>query len=284
MKWISKIVAAVFMVGVFLLNFGVSEAATKTVAVMGIENSVSTHFGRLAAQELEAEITNLLVQSGLYNVVERNQLDSVLRELKIHSSGLISGQTAIQFGEMTGADYTVIGNVVSANVEPFSKIVYDGWRANIKLNLKIIDNRTGIIKFSQLIEGDKSISEFEVKPPHGPDPEALLSRAASETAKIIIHKIKEANPAIGRVVKVVDDTVYLNIGKNEGVQKKDSFVLYVEGDAVTEPVTGEILTVEQKRVATVIIVESNEKYSVGKLKKVDAKSLLGTSCKAKRGK
>lgn len=281
MKWICKLFAMMCMMGAFLLNISAGEAATKTVAVMGVENSVHTTFGRLAAQELEAGITSLLVQSGSYNVVERSQLEYVLRELKIQSSGLISGQTAIQFGEMTGADYTVVGSVVSANVDRFSNYLYKGVRANIKLNLKIIDNKTGVIKFSEMIEGDKSISEYEDK---NPDKKIMLSRAATETAEIIMRKIKEANPVVGRVVKIDGDGVYLNIGTNDGVQKKDSFILYQEGEAISDPVTGEILTVTEKRVATVVIVDVKEKFAIGKLKKVQEKSLLNTQCKAKRGK
>lgn len=269
------------MAGAFILNISTGEAATKTVAVMGVENSVNTMFGRLAAQELEVGITSMLVQSGLYNVVERSQLDQVLRELKIQSSGLISGQTAIQFGEMTGADYTVVGSVVSANVDKFNNYLYKGVRANIKLNLKIIDNKTGVIKFSEMIEGDKSISEYEDK---NPDKKVMLSKAATETAEIIMTKIKEANPVVGRVVKVDGDNVYLNIGTSEGVQKKDSFILYQEGEVISDPVTGEILAVTEKRVATVVIVDAKDKFSIGKLKKVQEKSLLNTQCKAKRGK
>ena len=98
-----------------LANVVTVEAAKKTVAVTGVENNIGTVAGSKAAADLDAELTTVLVQCGMYNVVERGQLQHVIRELGLHNSGMINGKTAIQFGNMTGADYSVIGNVVGAS-------------------------------------------------------------------------------------------------------------------------------------------------------------------------
>lgn len=265
----------------FITCFGNSidvEAAKKTVAVTGVENNIGGSYAHKAATDLDAELTTVLVQCGMYNVVERGQLDHVIRELGLHTTGLINGKTAIQFGQMTGADYSVIGNVVAADVGSFNNYVYKGTKAKIKFNFKFVDNKTGMIKIAEMIEGSDTVSEFENK---YPDRDMMLGNAAKEVAKQVLEKINAANPIVGNVLKVMGDKVYFHLGSNSGVRKGETFVIYREGEMLMDPITGEILGVEEEVIGTLKVVEVKPQYSMGVIKK--HKGNIDKSCKVKRG-
>ena len=265
----------------FITCFGNSvdvEAAKKTVAVTGVENNIGGSYAHKATTDLDAELTTVLVQCGMYNVVERGQLDHVIRELGLHTTGLINGKTAIQFGQMTGADYSVIGNVVAADVGSFNNYVYKGTKAKIKFNFKFVDNKTGMIKIAEMIEGSDTVSEFENK---YPDRDMMLGNAAKDVAKQVLEKINAANPIVGNVLKVMGDKVYFHLGSNSGVRKGETFVIYREGEMLMDPITGEILGVEEEVIGTLKVEEVKPQYSMGVIKK--HKGNIDKSCKVKRG-
>lgn len=239
-------------------------AAKKTVAVTGVEYMDRSSVSHQASVDLDAAITSILVQSGNYNVVERAQLAHVIRELGLHSSGLIAGNTAIQFGQMVGADYTVIGNIVAATVDKFDNGLYRGTKAKIKFNFKFIDNKTGMIKISEIIEGTKSISDFENQ---YPDQRNMISSAATEVAEKMMVRLEEINPVTGIVVGVTEEAIYIDLGSLNGVHKGDMFVIYEEGGIIRHPVTGEILAAKEKTMGSLKVKEVYEKYSICEQKK-----------------
>lgn len=255
------------------------EAAKKTVAVTGIENSVRTSSGNRAAQDLEAALTTILVQSGNYNVVERGQLDHVLRELNLHSTGLISGDTAIQFGNMLGADYTIVGNVNFADYERVNNYLYKAYKAKVKFNFKFIDNKTGVIAISEIVEGSDTVSEFENK---NPDRGMMLSNAATDVAKKVKALIDKHNPITGLIVSVADEKAYIDIGTNSGIHKGDTLRVYKEGKIIRHPVTGQIITVEKNILGMLKVEEAEADYAVGKLSKV--KGNIAEGCHVERVK
>lgn len=255
------------------------EAAKKTVAVTGIENSARTSSGNRAAQDLESALTTILVQSGNYNVVERGQLDHVLRELNLHSTGLISGDTAIQLGNMLGAEYTIVGNVNFADYERFNNYLYKGYKAKVKFNFKFIDNKTGMIAISEIVEGSDTVSEFENK---SPDKGIMLSNAASDAAKKVKELIDKHNPITGLIVSVADEKAYIDIGTNSGIHKGDNLRVYKEGKVIRHPVTGKIITVEKNILGMLKVEEAEADYAVGKLSKV--KGNIAEGCHVERVK
>ena len=254
------------------------EAAKKTVAVTGVESNIGTYAGRKAAADLDAELTTLLVQCGMYNVVERGQLNHVIRELGLHNSGLINGKTAIQFGQMTGADYSVIGNVVGADVGYFDNIAYRGTKAKIKFNFKFVDNKTGMIKIAEMIEGTNTVTEFENRSPDG---EIMLGNAAKDVAQKVLEKINAANPIVGNVLRVMGDNVYFHLGSNNGVRKGEVFIIYREGDILLDPITGEIIGVSEEVIGSLRVEDVKPQYSMGKVKKT--KGIIDKTCKVRRG-
>lgn len=64
---------------------------------------------------LAEDLTQALVGTQRFQVVERRRLDAALQELQLSASGHVSDDTAMSFGNMTGAQTLVIGRVVRAD-------------------------------------------------------------------------------------------------------------------------------------------------------------------------
>lgn len=273
-----RVMLGIMLVAILMVGTMTCEAAKKTVAVTGIENMDRSSYGRKAAAELDAAITTILVKSGCYNVVERAQLSHVIRELGLQSTGMIAGNTAIQFGQMVGADYTVVGNIVAADVDSFNNYLYKGTKAKIKFNFKFIDNKTGLIKIAEILEGSDTVSEFENK---SPDRDMLISGAANDVAQKIVAKIDEINPLTGLVVSASENQIYIDLGSDNGVKMGDSFIIYKEGNIIKHPVTGQIIAVKEIVIGSMKVVEVHPNYALCELKK--SKGHVAVGDKVKRG-
>jgi TolB-like protein len=102
----------------------------KTIAVMdfSLTGMESSTMEKLAMDDM---ITKL-VQSGQYIVVEREKLDSILKEQELADSGLLDESSASKVGKLAAADIILTGS--------FAKI-----GASWKVNLRLVDVETGII-------------------------------------------------------------------------------------------------------------------------------------------
>jgi TolB-like protein len=62
------------------------------------------------ARNVAEDLYTAMINSG-FNLVERGQLDKVLRELKIQNMGLVNPQTAQKIGQLSGCDVILLGSI-----------------------------------------------------------------------------------------------------------------------------------------------------------------------------
>jgi TolB-like protein len=79
---------------------------------------------------LAEELTTRLFTPGRIQIVERQQLDRVMTELKLQQSGAIDQTTARKVGQLTGADAVVTGTVTE-------------FQSFVALNCRVIDSQAG---------------------------------------------------------------------------------------------------------------------------------------------
>ena len=251
----------------------------KTVAIPAVGIACDGRWGDEAATLLHGELVSALVNSGTCEVLERTRLNSVMNELNLQNSGAIDGSTAIRFGQLSGAQYTVCATVYEANVGEFSNYLYKGTKAKVKVDFRFIDNKTGKILTDKMIEGSKTVSEYEDSTANH---RMLISRAVSDAAKEIIEELK--GTTVGVVIKVNGETAYVDIGTEMGVQPKDKYVIYRVGEALVHPVTGEIMGAEEIEIGELVITEAKLNYSIGMIKKCDEPIKTGDQVKRLRKK
>lgn len=102
----------------------------KTIAVMdfSLSGMANNDIEKFAMEDM----TTKLVQSGQYVVVERDKLDSILKEQELADSGLLEQSAASKVGKLASADIILTGS--------FAKL---GGKWNV--NLRLVDVETGII-------------------------------------------------------------------------------------------------------------------------------------------
>lgn len=88
--------------------------AGKKLAVLDfVSYSDYPESGRAIASTLIAKLT----PTGYYEIIERSQIQNVIRELKFASTDYVDPNNAKQIGKLLGADYVIVGEVTAYNVE-----------------------------------------------------------------------------------------------------------------------------------------------------------------------
>ena len=160
--------------------------------------------GRIGVEEvLKDELTRVLTESGV-SVVEREILDKVLEELKLGSSELADPKTQTKLGKITAAHILSTGSY------------YDSPKGSVA-TLRLVETETTDI-FLAMTEKLKSDL----------NPTALATLWAAKMAK----KIKEQFPLQGRLVKIKDNEVILNLGKRHAVTQGMIFNVLSDGEAI----------------------------------------------------
>jgi len=271
----------IFALVIAMMTFcaGSALAAKKVIAVMDVTTMVNTPIAKVAKEDMYQSLVSTLVQDGKFIVVERQQLGTVLRELNLHESGLIEPSTVIEMGHMTGSQYTFIGNIVSAEVIPFTNYLYHAIKAKIKLNYKIIDNKTGRLIKSEVLVGSASTNDVR-----GGSRQArvLVSKAVADVCEKVMKRISTLNPLDIAIVQIDGEDVYINIGDTDGVKKGDIILAYQLGKELIDPKTGDVLGNTEKQIGKLKVKAVYEKYSICEIK--DGKRKITTNCALRKAK
>ncbi len=263
---------------IFILSGNlIGEAAVKKVAIGRFVDGTNSRFGELACANLESIIFSGIVQNKNFEVVERSNLDQVLRELGLQNSGIIDGEQAIEIGQMAGSDYMLMGTVINAEAVNFTNFIYDGLKGKVTFEMHLVDNRTGSVLSSELVSGTSSAMTSQqlnaitdtnyIKDRFRVNPDNLIADACQDVGGQIIERMNSLNPLTGIVVQVNNKEVYLDLGYEDGVREKDKYTVYREGKPITNPVTGEIITVEKEKLAVLEIKKVQMGYSIAEIDK-----------------
>ena len=147
----------------FLLLPAIALAEAPRVGVAEFSNTSGAYWwGGGVGHDLASMVTNELANNGNFRVVERSRLDAVLGEQDLAASGRISKGTGAKIGEVTGAQYLVLGTVTAYEENTsgtgggfsISGISIGGKndKAYMALDLRVVDTNSGEIAFNRTIE------------------------------------------------------------------------------------------------------------------------------------
>ncbi len=163
MKPIKNIIALVL-----LLAAPAVLAAKPTIGVAEFKNTATgVYWWRGGVgNELASMVSNELASTGSFTVVERNKVDAVLQEQDLAASGRIAASTGAKMGQMTGAQYLVLGTVTAfeANTQSTGGGISIGGisiggkkeQAYLAIDLRVVDTTTGQIAHARTVEGRTS--------------------------------------------------------------------------------------------------------------------------------
>ncbi|MFA5780120.1 MAG: FlgO family outer membrane protein [Elusimicrobiota bacterium] len=157
---------------------------------ISFSESLSTHLGNIKS----------------LRVVERPQLDQIIKEMKLQMSGLTDENTFLEINKLLGAKYIIVGSV-SKN---------DGY---IKVNMRLLDVETGSVVTTNNMEGrinkifdiQRKLAENTAKYFH-----KTLTKSGSETKSVTAEEnyskgvfdcwiVSDHKKAMGCFQKVVDE-------------------------------------------------------------------------------
>ena len=179
-----------------------------------------------------------LVNKDRFKVIERAQLEKILKEQELGQSGIIDASTAAQIGKGIGVDGIVIGSVSRSR------------NGSISIDARMIDTESAaIIEAHDAYSGSDDI------------------QSVKNTVENLANKIAEGLPLVeGFVIRVNPDaTIVLDAGRVAGMKKGIKCILYKEGAELRHPITGEVLGRDTKIIAEILVTEVFDKYSTARL-------------------
>ncbi|KXI23806.1 penicillin-binding protein activator LpoB [Photobacterium sanguinicancri] len=115
------------------------------VVVDSIKNKTSEH---IDTESVTDSISTRLLNSGKFRFVDMTRVEAVRKQLNFQNNDeLVNQSTAIQFGQMVGAQYMLYGNLASIVKQNGSdKDVY------YKMTMRLMDLKTGLIEWADETE------------------------------------------------------------------------------------------------------------------------------------
>lgn len=203
-----NLLIVVFMISLFLL---VSCAPSARVPVTRPAEINLVGIKRLAIGDIEGNtgvvISEILAQklfeSGHYEVLDRQNINSLMREHNLNLSGAVDESSAAKIGGLLGASALVFGrsNGQYQVRSETSKTYYDKNKnpykyysrigeARINTTLKVVDMTTGkIIAIKNLTQESSDTNRERNQRPANPDQDVIMGEALNKTAKRFMKMI-----------------------------------------------------------------------------------------------
>lgn len=262
----------------------------KVVAVQSFENRAGSSqwtTGRYIdlGDAMADQLTDALVRSGQFVVLERMGLNAVIVEQDLANSGRFRKSRSARTGELTSAQILVQGVISeierSANRGgsslSFGGIELENQSQEVRLGLivRLVDTTTGQVIDSQRVEAralqggiDARINVRGIEARTGSVDASPIGKAIqlaiNDAVEYIADRLRRV-PYRGRVIKVKGDVAYLSAGANHGTSPNDVFSVYSSGEELIDPETGLLLGSEEDLIGRAVVFSVLEKYSKARL-------------------
>jgi curli biogenesis system outer membrane secretion channel CsgG len=195
-------------------------------------------------------LSNNLLQTEKFIILERADLDKIQKELAIGSAAPLRNM----------ADYIIVGSVTefgrkdTGDVGIFSRTKRQ--TAFAKVHVRMIDVATGQIIYSEDGEGTafaEAGTVFGVGGRAGYDStlnDKALEAAITNLASNIIEKLLD-KPWRGYILGQEDNQLIISGGKSQNIKEGDVFQVYLEGKKVKNPQTNMEVSLPAKKLAKV---------------------------------
>ena len=174
-----------------------------------------------AEQYVITRLSRALSRDGRVSLVEREKLIQVLDELQLSSSDVADQELApVLLGKLLGARLICAGKIVAI-------------KGDHSLNLRVIETDTSRIVIS--------IAE--------PYDEANKAAAIERVAQSLVREIKTLYPVQGKIARIKQDEIILNLGTSAGVTSGSVFTVLADAEPVQ--MEGKTLGYDEKKIGTI---------------------------------
>lgn len=244
-----------------------------------------------------------LVRNGTYSVVERKQLDRILREQNFQQSGRADASTAAQLGRILGVDAIIIGSITQFGRDDKKLGVGGGVRvggiglggigrrsskAVVGIDARIVDIKTAEIlgvatgfgeskRSGATLVGGASVGGVAAGGAFDMSSSNFQSTILGEATRLAVDslmtelvssatRIQETVAAISGLVADVSGTeLIINVGTSGGVRVGTEYPVVRPGREIKDPATGRVLRRMTTAVGKIKITSADETSAVGTL-------------------
>jgi len=255
----------------------------KLIAVGSFENKTSFSGQWNLGDGMAEMLTTALIQSARFIVLERPEVEKILKEQNFAASDRTTGTGGAKLGKVLRAQILVMGAITE-----FSQNTQDSGvgfatdkvglgvkvnKAHVAINLRMVDTTSGQVLYSERVKSevkrsgvsvDYSSSDFAIGGSHfKKTPLGEATQKAIDQAVMYIAKKMQGLPWKGRIVLVKEDSkIYINAGRQGAIKPGMTFTVYRPGEELIDPETGLNLGSEETLLGRISVVEVKDKFSI----------------------
>lgn len=245
-------------------------ALKKRIAVIEFEDKAG--YGHNVGRGVADMLVTSLVESEKFLVIERAELDEILKEQGLGMSGAVTPQSAAKVGQLLGIEMMLTGSVTEfgskqdkvgggiGSIGGFNLGVKKT-SARVTVDIRMVDVNTGEITLAKSAEGDDSstgldnvgIEDINFHNSSTWD-NTQLGKASREAIEQCVEYIIDGMEEVawqGKIIKASGTTIYMKPGSKGGVQAGMVFSIYRPGEELIDPDTGLSLGSEESKIGQI---------------------------------
>lgn len=239
----------------------------KRVAVINFEDR--SGYGHNIGRGVSDMLVTALVESDQFIVIEREELDEVLKEQGLGMSGTVTPQSAAKVGQLLGVQRIITGSItefgskknkIGGGIGGFN-LGISTTSARVTVDIRFINTTTGEIPMAKTAEGEDSstgldnvgVDDIDFHNSNTWD-NTQLGKASREAINQCVEYISEGMAGLpweGKIIKASGATIYMKPGSKGGVQPGMIFAVYRPGEELIDPDTGISLGSEEAKIGEI---------------------------------
>ena len=239
-----------------LLLWSIWATAKPVVAIGEFEHRVSGGSKTTHAVVLKDRVLDLIHNSNKFEVVERDRLKDLLKEMQLVDAGLTEGD-APESNRLKAAGFLIYGSILQSSLSVSSTADGQYVKSVFEVQIRYSDGQSGKLLAVKTCKGDviKTLlpgEENKVK-------KDALAAAIQEAALHVVNGLVD----VAMPIKVVSvNNRYITVAlSEEQTYVGEQFEVYELGEELTDPDTGEVLGYDEERIGLIEVVRSGPKLT-----------------------
>ena len=296
---------SIFFIIIFfqcILVFKVSSAKSRkaNIAVADFENKTGNEESEKHIEFTSDVLLDLLIKTKRFNVISRKALRKILQEKGLDQSGVTDADDVQKLKQILHADSLIYGSILELSINrakpkyipaKIERVVLERdpetnkptyWEDRViskqrviyplvflaTISAKLVDVGTSEIISSETENGYIKIEVSSSKEVSNKikEKEAFFKKALKKACISLIDKLVSSVPVFGKIIKIDNEKIIVDVGKETGLFRKSNLMVYV-----TEKIEGgrykgrsKKISIE-KEVAVLHVVEVHDTFSYAKL-------------------
>ena len=279
---------------VAIMDFSYATVMTSVQAIFGTNQDIGRGISDL--------LVNQLVNDGTYRVIERRELERIMREQNFSNSDRADASTAAKLGKLLGVDTIIVGDITQFGRDDqnknfgglggrwgtggFGGIGTHKAKAVVEVTARLVDVNTGEILASATGHGESTRSGTNILGGGASNwtggagqidmgssnfGQTIIGEAVKASVNNLATQLNQDSAKIphitvqvnGVVADASGNTLILNVGTRAGVRVGDKLAVSRVTRVIKDPVTGKPLRSLEDPVGQVTITSADEGSAVG---------------------